>query len=152
MHPTTPFSHKFVKLSYTIVNSSLVNCFQKLFISIMVHPAQSPETIPAPMPSCWFTFARMWLFVFIYVSADSWDGFAEKFFTKYYFLMWRWSIESVPEISLPPCINSSQNVDIGDWGRLVPFLGIHKSKFLAVRRWRWASLSRLVVTARLILF
>ena len=57
-------------------------CFQKLLISIMVYPAQSPETVPAPKPSCWFIFAGMWLFVYNYVSADSWVGFAEKFKKK----------------------------------------------------------------------
>ncbi len=69
----------------------------------MVYPAQSPEIVPAPMPSCWFIFAGMWMFVYNYVSADSWVGFAEKINKKDYFLMWRWSIEIVPEISLSPC-------------------------------------------------
>ncbi len=76
--------------------------FQKLLISIMVYPAQSLETLPAPIPSCRFIFAEMWLFVYNYVSADSWDGFAEKILKKYYFLTRRWSFEIVPEISLPP--------------------------------------------------
>ncbi len=57
------------------------------------------------MPSCWFIFAGMWLFVYDYVSADSWDGFAEKNNKKDYFLTRQWSIEIVPEISLPPCID-----------------------------------------------
>ncbi len=49
-------------------------------------------------------FAGIWLFLYNYVSADSWDGFAEKIMKKDYFLTQRWSIEIVPEISLPPCI------------------------------------------------
>ncbi len=74
----------------------------------MVYPAQSPETVHASMPSCWFIFAGMWLFVYNYVSADSWVGFAEKINKKYYFLMLRWSIEIGPDISLPPCIWGSR--------------------------------------------
>jgi hypothetical protein len=46
----------------------------------------------------------MWLFVYNYVSADSWVGFAEKINKKDYFLTRQWSIEIGPEISLPPCI------------------------------------------------
>ncbi len=53
-------------------------CFQKPLIFIMVRPAQSPETVPAPAPSCRFIFAGMRLLVFIYVSADNWDCFADK--------------------------------------------------------------------------
>ncbi len=48
----------------------------------MVYPAQSPETLSAPMPSFWFIFSGMWLFVNNYVSADSRDGFAEKIIKK----------------------------------------------------------------------
>ncbi len=44
----------------------------------MVCPAQRLKTVPAATPSCWFIIARMWLFVFNYVSADSWEGFAKK--------------------------------------------------------------------------
>jgi hypothetical protein len=69
----------------------------------MVYPAQSPDTLPASMPSCWFIFAGMWLFDYNYVSADSWDGYAEKNNKKDYLLTWPGSIEIVPEISLPPC-------------------------------------------------
>ena len=78
-------------------------CFQKLLISIMVCPAQSPETVPANMPSCWLIFAWMWLFVEYYVSVDSWVGFAEKIIKKDYYLTRRWSIEIGPDLSLPPC-------------------------------------------------
>ncbi len=72
----------------------------------MVYPARSPEALPVPMPSCWFIFAGMWLFVYNYVLAESLDCFAEKINKKDYFLMRRWSIEIVPEISLPPCIGT----------------------------------------------
>jgi len=77
----------------------------------MVYPAQSPETVPAPKPSCWFIFAGMWLFVYNYVSADSWVGFAEKIFKKDYFLTRRWSIEIVPDLSLPPCTVKNAQID-----------------------------------------
>ena len=84
----------------------------------MVYPAQSPETVPAPKPSCWFIFAGMWLFVYNYVSADSWVGFAEKINKKDYFLTRRWSIEIVPKILLPPCrrnqVFSSRSVQSND--------------------------------------
>ncbi len=53
-------------------------CFPKLLISTMERPAQCLETVPAPVPSCWFILAGMGLFVFISVSVDSWDGFSEK--------------------------------------------------------------------------
>ncbi len=76
----------------------------------MVYRAQSLETLPAPMPSCWFIFAEMWLFVYNYVSADSWDGFAEKSNKKNYFLTRQWSFEIIPEISLPPCIHNRFNI------------------------------------------
>ena len=90
-------------------------CFQKLLITIMVYPAQSPETVPASMPSCWFIFAGMWLFVYNYVSTDSWDGFAEKNYWKRFFLTRRWSIEIVPEISLPPCILTLEKEELDTW-------------------------------------
>ncbi len=79
--------------------------FQKLLITTWyIYPAQSPETLSASKPSCWFIFAGMWLFVYNYVSTDSWDGFAKKKLLKKIFLTRQWSIEIVPEISLPPCI------------------------------------------------
>jgi hypothetical protein len=37
----------------------------------MVYPAQSPQTITALVASCQYIFTGMWLFVFIYASADS---------------------------------------------------------------------------------
>ncbi len=92
------------------------SCFQKLLISFMVYPAQSPETVPASMPSCLFIFAGMWLFVYNYVSADSWVSFAEKINKKDYFLTRRWSIEIVPEISLPPCIHYTHSHREGGGG------------------------------------
>ncbi len=46
----------------------------------------------------------MSLFVYYYVLADSWVGFAEKINYKDYLLTQRWGIEIIPEISLPPCI------------------------------------------------
>ncbi len=78
--------------------------FQKPLITTWyIYLAQSPETLSAPMLSCWFIFAGTWLFVYNYVSTDSRDGFAEKNYWKRFFLTRRWSIEIVPEISLPPC-------------------------------------------------
>jgi hypothetical protein len=46
----------------------------------------------------------MCLFVFIYASANSWDGLGQKNWVKKIFLMRQWRFESVPEMSLPPFI------------------------------------------------
>ncbi len=70
----------------------------------MVHPAQSPETIPqllwlpvdSTLPEC------DCLFLFMFQQTAE-TVFRKKIYKKYYVLMSRWSIESVPEISLPPC-------------------------------------------------
>ncbi len=125
------------------------SCFQKLLISITVYPAQSPKTVPAPMPSCWFIFAGMWLFVYNYVSADSWVGFAEKINKKDYFLTRRWSIEIGPEISLPPCILDSHRPFICSLecaGEAVPInRGCTSSKrgWLSIAsRWIWTARRR----------
>ncbi len=72
-------------------------------ISFMLCPAQSVQTITALVASWRFSFAGMCLFIFIYASGHSWDGLGQKNFSKKWFLMWQWSFESVPEISLPPC-------------------------------------------------
>ncbi len=49
-----------------------------LKISFTVSPARSTECDPAFGASCWFIFARMRLFLFIYDSVNSRDGLARK--------------------------------------------------------------------------
>ncbi len=80
-------------------------------ISFMECPAQSLQTITSLVASCRFIFAWMRLYVFIYASAHSWDGLGKRIFQKSNFLMWQWSFESDPEISLPPCILGKINMN-----------------------------------------
>ncbi len=87
--------------------------------------AQSPESLLAPKPSCWFIFAGMWLFVYNYVSTDSWDGFAEKKYWKRFFLTRRWSIEIVPDLSLPPCMVMSKDPVFVGSGSSLKFSPLH---------------------------
>jgi len=78
-------------------------CFQKLFIPIMVYPARSPETLPPLMPSCWFIFAGCDFLIIIMFRQTAEMVLRKKINKKDYFLTLWWSIEIVPEISLPPC-------------------------------------------------
>jgi hypothetical protein len=52
--------------------------------------------VDSPLPEC------DCLFLFMFQQTAE-TGLRKTIYKKYYFLMWLWSIESVPEISLPPC-------------------------------------------------
>ena len=78
-------------------------------VSFSVHPAQGPETIPALVAPCWFIFARSFCFFLFIVQQEAETVWWERITKKYDILMQRWSFESVPEISLPPCIPQQRN-------------------------------------------
>ncbi len=88
-------STNFSNFFFNIENGALL-MFSLLKISFMVCPAQSPQTITALVASWWIIFAGMCLFVFIYASADSWDGWGKRSLEKKLFFnvtvkLWKFS-------------------------------------------------------------
>ncbi len=85
-------------------NSALIGVSKNPLISIMVRPAQSPKTVPVlrlpVVSSC--RSAAVCFYLCFGRQLRRFCGW--KIIKKDNFLMRWWSFESVPEISLPPCI------------------------------------------------
>ena len=85
-----------------VLNSGPFDVFM-LIISITVSPARSLETMTALVAFCWLIFAGMCLFFLFPLLNRAKTVLREIISKKYDFLMRRWSFESVPDLSLPPC-------------------------------------------------
>ncbi len=110
MHPTTPVSHEFSKLYFTIVNSALVDVSKSSY-SLSWYVRRKARRLSLvlhlPVNSSLLEWDCSFLFMFRQIAEMV---LREKIYKKDYFLLRWWSIKSVPEISLPPCISPSQGL------------------------------------------
>ncbi len=54
-----------------------------------------------------YLFWNVYFFLYAGIGTQLRRFGAKELFKKVFFLMWQWSFESVPEISLPPCIEGT---------------------------------------------